>query len=310
MFQRDLSNRLLRPFDNSVRQFTSLHPRNSAAEVISCTSWGRRTAACGGKLAELHLWPQRGSLTAKRLVKMGVDKLVSGHGALRGGPSRSGCHGELLGQCGDNTPLNIHWRKLDWNRRDLLSPYSRELAGGRHNRRATQERLAPHERRDELRVRQFWPNVEGELIDGRVSVELRDPDLVQIRPQVSVHDLTSVESRLPARQVAQVDSQRADATTRVRLNVLQPHECSLASPLTGVDNLIVANEDVTESPSWPSVLFLGIFPHAANILSLVSRRIVLGSPAAASALRPPAAATSGTCQMCGFSSPSVPPIEN
>ena len=114
----------------------------------------------------------------------------------------------------------------------------------------------------------------------------------------------------PTRQAAQVDSQRADAATRVRLDMLQPNECSLTSPLTGVDHLIVANQDITESPHWPSVLFLGISTHAANILSLVSRRIVLGSPAAASALRPPAAMTSGTCQMCGFSNPSVPPIEN
>ena len=134
--------------------------------------------------------------------------------------------------------------------------------------------------------------------------------LVQIRPQVSVDDLTTAESRLPTSQAAQVDRQRADAPTRVRLDMLQPHECSLTSPLTGVDHLIVAYQDITESPPWRSVLFLGIFTHAANILSLVSRRIVLGSPAAARALRPPAAMTSGTCQMCGFSSPSVPPIHH
>ena len=234
----------------------------------------------------------------------------SGIEAFLSGASGAVGHGQLFDEIGGYSPLNLERRKLEGDGRDLLGPNARKLTRGRHDRRATQERLAPHECCDELDVRQIWTNVEGELIDGGVSVELRDPHLVQVRPQVSVDDLTTAESRLPTRQSAQVDSQRADAATRVRLDVFQTHECCLASPLTGVDHLIVANQEVTESPRWPSVLFLGISAHAANILSLVSRRIVLGSPAAASALRPPAAMTSGTCQMCGFSNPSVPPIEN
>lgn len=65
----------------------------------------------------------------------------------------------------------------------------------------------------------FGADNEHILIDGTYSVELSNPNFVQVGAQVAVYNVTSVETCAPPSQLRKINPLRADADSSVSFDV-------------------------------------------------------------------------------------------
>lgn len=156
-------------------------------------------------------------------------------------------------------------RKLHEDSLDLVDSDPGKLSRRRYYLRAPKECRASHERRDEVSRSHIASNIERELINRRAAIKFSDPDLIQVRAQVAIHNLPSTKSWLASGQIPEVDCLRASPSTAVRFDMFQPDKRRFTCfSISRVDNLIVAPEKIAEPSRLPSLL-LGLLEDLAEV---------------------------------------------
>jgi len=131
------------------------------------------------------------------------------------------------------------------------------------------------------------------LINGTKALKFRDPNLIQVRPEIAVNDISGPESSTPSRHFRKVDKSLPDTLASAGLNVLKAYEPGAPDrAVLWMDDVVTLSENFPQRSPSPApgqrLQFnnhvrlclkhapLGVRNHAARIARRTQRRDASG----------------------------------